>query len=76
MLCVTARQQYVASQCITVILNPFTGSPSTKQSAAQGARSPAPKVHSGTFLPSGVKVSWETAEQEVAFTRMVPPNWV
>ncbi|KAK2868514.1 hypothetical protein Q7C36_000385 [Tachysurus vachellii] len=36
---------------------PTTGSPSAKQSgAAQGARSPAPKVHSGGFLSSGVKV--------------------
>uniref|UniRef100_A0A8P4JWE9 YEATS domain-containing protein 2 n=1 Tax=Dicentrarchus labrax TaxID=13489 RepID=A0A8P4JWE9_DICLA len=34
-----------------------TGSPSAKQSAAQGTRSPAPKVHTGTFLSSGVKVS-------------------
>lgn len=35
----------------------FLGSPSTKQSGtAQGARSPAPKVHSGSFLSSGVKV--------------------
>ncbi|KAK3534586.1 hypothetical protein QTP86_016735, partial [Hemibagrus guttatus] len=35
---------------------PTTGSPSAKQSgAAQGARSPAPKVHSGSFLSSGVK---------------------
>lgn len=35
----------------------FLGSPSAKQSgAAQGARSPAPKVHSGSFLSSGVKV--------------------
>ncbi|MCJ8745019.1 hypothetical protein PDJAM_G00125450 [Pangasius djambal] len=34
-----------------------TGSPSAKQSgAAQGARSPAPKVHSSSFLSSGVKV--------------------
>ncbi|XP_026169705.1 YEATS domain-containing protein 2 isoform X2 [Mastacembelus armatus] len=33
-----------------------TGSPSAKQSAAQGTRSPAPKVHTGTFLSSGVKV--------------------
>ncbi|XP_058274078.1 YEATS domain-containing protein 2 isoform X1 [Hemibagrus wyckioides] len=36
---------------------PTTGSPSAKQSGtAQGARSPAPKVHSGSFLSSGVKV--------------------
>uniref|UniRef100_A0A3P8N7D1 YEATS domain-containing protein 2 n=1 Tax=Astatotilapia calliptera TaxID=8154 RepID=A0A3P8N7D1_ASTCA len=32
-----------------------TGSPSTKQSATQGTRSPAPKVHTGTFLSSGMK---------------------
>ncbi|XP_051944078.1 YEATS domain-containing protein 2 isoform X2 [Hippocampus zosterae] len=32
------------------------GSPSAKQSAAQGTRSPAPKVHTGTFLSSGMKV--------------------
>uniref|UniRef100_H3C783 YEATS domain-containing protein 2 n=1 Tax=Tetraodon nigroviridis TaxID=99883 RepID=H3C783_TETNG len=31
------------------------GSPSAKQPAAQGTRSPAPKVHTGTFLSSGVK---------------------
>ncbi|XP_060762035.1 YEATS domain-containing protein 2 isoform X2 [Neoarius graeffei] len=36
---------------------PTTGSPSAKQSGvAQGARSPAPKVHSSSFLSSGVKV--------------------
>ncbi|TSU88991.1 YEATS domain-containing protein 2 [Bagarius yarrelli] len=36
---------------------PTTGSPSAKQSSsAQGARSPAPKVHSSNFLSSGVKV--------------------
>ncbi|XP_024246705.1 YEATS domain-containing protein 2 isoform X5 [Oncorhynchus tshawytscha] len=34
-----------------------TGSPTAKQSvAAQGTRSPAPKVHTGSFLSSGVKV--------------------
>lgn len=38
-------------------VNYSTGSPSAKQSAAQGTRSPAPKVHTGTFLSSGVKVS-------------------
>lgn len=41
-------------------VNYSTGSPSAKQSAAQGARSPAPKVHTGTFLSSGVKVSWKS----------------
>ncbi|KAI5092901.1 YEATS domain-containing protein 2 isoform X2 [Silurus meridionalis] len=36
---------------------PTTGSPSAKQSGtAHGARSPAPKLHSGSFLSSGVKV--------------------
>uniref|UniRef100_A0A669EE31 YEATS domain-containing protein 2 n=1 Tax=Oreochromis niloticus TaxID=8128 RepID=A0A669EE31_ORENI len=43
-----------------------TGSPSTKQSATQGTRSPAPKVHTGTFLSSGMKVSC------VAFCFRVP----
>lgn len=38
-------------------LHHSTGSPSAKQSSAQGTRSPAPKVHTGTFLSSGVKVS-------------------
>ncbi|XP_064849458.1 YEATS domain-containing protein 2-like [Oncorhynchus masou masou] len=34
-----------------------SGSPTAKQSvAAQGTRSPAPKVHTGSFLSSGVKV--------------------
>ncbi|KAM9428951.1 YEATS domain-containing protein 2-like isoform 2-T2 [Salvelinus alpinus] len=34
-----------------------TGSPTAKQSVAtQGTRSPAPKVHTGSFLSSGVKV--------------------
>ncbi|AWP04155.1 putative YEATS domain-containing protein 2 [Scophthalmus maximus] len=34
-----------------------TGSPSAKQSVAQGPRSPAPKVHTGTFLSSGMKAA-------------------
>uniref|UniRef100_A0A8D0CNL5 YEATS domain-containing protein 2 n=1 Tax=Sander lucioperca TaxID=283035 RepID=A0A8D0CNL5_SANLU len=37
-----------------------TGSPTAKQSVAQGARSPAPKVHTGTFLSSGVKAELPT----------------
>ncbi|XP_061776150.1 YEATS domain-containing protein 2 isoform X2 [Nerophis ophidion] len=32
------------------------GSPTSKQSAAQGTRSPAPKMHTATFLSSGMKV--------------------
>uniref|UniRef100_A0A3B4XT65 YEATS domain-containing protein 2 n=1 Tax=Seriola lalandi dorsalis TaxID=1841481 RepID=A0A3B4XT65_SERLL len=43
-----------------------TGSPSTKQSAAQGTRSPAPKVHTGTFLSSGVKVIIKQEPGEVS----------
>ncbi|XP_045907977.1 YEATS domain-containing protein 2 isoform X2 [Micropterus dolomieu] len=43
-----------------------TGSPTAKQSAAQGARSPAPKVHTGTFLSSGVKVIIKQEPGEVA----------
>lgn len=35
----------------------LVGSSSAKQCAAQGTRSPAPKVHTGTLLSSGVKVS-------------------
>ncbi|XP_030015917.1 YEATS domain-containing protein 2 isoform X2 [Sphaeramia orbicularis] len=44
----------------------FTGSPSAKQSAAQGTRSPAPKVHTGTFLSSGVKVIIKQEPGEVS----------
>ncbi|XP_032421821.1 YEATS domain-containing protein 2 [Xiphophorus hellerii] len=40
------------------------GSPSAKQ--AQGARSPAPKVHTGTFLSSGVKVIIKQEPGEVS----------
>ncbi|XP_040026460.2 YEATS domain-containing protein 2 [Gasterosteus aculeatus] len=43
-----------------------TGSPSSKQSAAQGARSPAPKVHTGTFLSSGMKVIIKQEPGEVS----------
>ncbi|XP_033506324.1 YEATS domain-containing protein 2 isoform X1 [Epinephelus lanceolatus] len=42
------------------------GSPSAKQSVAQGARSPAPKVHTGTFLSSGVKVIIKQEPGEVS----------
>ncbi|XP_029969992.1 YEATS domain-containing protein 2 [Salarias fasciatus] len=42
------------------------GSPSSKQSAAPGARSPAPKVHTGTFLSSGVKVIIKQEPGEVS----------
>ncbi|XP_028283908.1 YEATS domain-containing protein 2 [Parambassis ranga] len=42
------------------------GSPSAKQSAAQGTRSPAPKVHTGTFLSSGVKVIIKQEPGEVS----------
>ncbi|KAM4728842.1 YEATS domain-containing protein 2 isoform 2-T2 [Anableps anableps] len=41
-----------------------TGSPSAKQ--AQGTRSPAPKVHTGTFLSSGVKVIIKQEPGEVS----------
>ncbi|XP_053342391.1 YEATS domain-containing protein 2 isoform X1 [Clarias gariepinus] len=48
---------------------PTTGSPSTKHSvAAQGARSPAPKVHSSSFLSSGVKVIIKQEPGEVTTT--------
>ncbi|KAM6920788.1 YEATS domain-containing protein 2 [Lycodopsis pacificus] len=43
-----------------------TGSPSAKQSVAQGARSPAPKVHTGTFLSSGMKVIIKQEPGEVS----------
>ncbi|KAM9322687.1 YEATS domain-containing protein 2 isoform 2-T2 [Pholidichthys leucotaenia] len=43
-----------------------TGSPSVKQSAAQGPRSPAPKVHTGTLLSSGVKVIIKQEPGEVS----------
>ncbi|KAM9845226.1 YEATS domain-containing protein 2 [Aulostomus maculatus] len=43
-----------------------TGSPSAKQSAAQGTRSPAPKVHTGTFLSSGMKVIIKQEPGEVS----------
>ncbi|XP_077371677.1 YEATS domain-containing protein 2 isoform X2 [Festucalex cinctus] len=42
------------------------GSPSAKQSAAQGTRSPAPKVHTGTFLSSGMKVIIKQEPGEVS----------
>ncbi|KAM8839740.1 YEATS domain-containing protein 2 isoform 2-T2 [Synchiropus picturatus] len=43
-----------------------TGSPSAKQSAAQGTRSPAPKVHTGTLLSSGMKVIIKQEPGEVS----------
>ncbi|XP_008332108.1 YEATS domain-containing protein 2 [Cynoglossus semilaevis] len=43
-----------------------TGSSSAKQSAAQGTRSPAPKVHTGTLLSSGVKVIIKQEPGEVS----------
>ncbi|KAM3604504.1 uncharacterized protein V6R79_011968 [Siganus canaliculatus] len=43
-----------------------TGSPSAKQSPAQGTRSPAPKVHTGTFLSSGMKVIIKQEPGEVS----------
>uniref|UniRef100_UPI003AADC286 YEATS domain-containing protein 2 n=1 Tax=Centroberyx gerrardi TaxID=166262 RepID=UPI003AADC286 len=43
-----------------------TGSPSAKHSAAQGTRSPAPKVHTGSFLSSGVKVIIKQEPGEVS----------
>ncbi|XP_061653816.1 YEATS domain-containing protein 2 isoform X2 [Phyllopteryx taeniolatus] len=42
------------------------GSPSAKQSTAQGTRSPAPKVHTGTFLSSGMKVIIKQEPGEVS----------
>uniref|UniRef100_A0AAQ5YWM0 YEATS domain-containing protein 2 n=1 Tax=Amphiprion ocellaris TaxID=80972 RepID=A0AAQ5YWM0_AMPOC len=46
----------------------MASSPSTKQSAVQGTRSPAPKVHTGTFLSSGVKPELNR------FVQICPPN--
>lgn len=44
-------------QVINMAASAATGSPSAKQSStAHGARSPAPKVHTSSFLSSGVKV--------------------
>ncbi|XP_058470687.1 YEATS domain-containing protein 2 isoform X1 [Solea solea] len=43
-----------------------TGSPSAKQSVAQGTRSPAPKVHTGTLLSSGMKVIIKQEPGEVS----------
>uniref|UniRef100_A0A3Q3JRY1 YEATS domain-containing protein 2 n=1 Tax=Monopterus albus TaxID=43700 RepID=A0A3Q3JRY1_MONAL len=43
-----------------------TGSPSAKQSVPQGTRSPAPKVHTGTFLSSGMKVIIKQEPGEVS----------
>ncbi|KAM3866478.1 YEATS domain-containing protein 2 [Diretmus argenteus] len=43
-----------------------TGSPSVKQSAGQGTRSPAPKVHTGSFLSSGMKVIIKQEPGEVS----------
>ncbi|XP_029380366.1 YEATS domain-containing protein 2 isoform X2 [Echeneis naucrates] len=43
-----------------------TGSTSAKQSAAQGTRSPAPKLHTGTLLSSGVKVIIKQEPGEVS----------
>ncbi|XP_067330550.1 YEATS domain-containing protein 2 isoform X2 [Channa argus] len=43
-----------------------TGSPSVKQSAAQGTRSPGPKVHTGTLHSSGVKVIIKQEPGEVS----------
>ncbi|XP_037132091.1 YEATS domain-containing protein 2 isoform X1 [Syngnathus acus] len=42
------------------------GSPSAKQSAAQGTRSPAPKIHTGTLLSSGMKVIIKQEPGEVS----------
>nr|XP_057922379.1 YEATS domain-containing protein 2 isoform X3 [Doryrhamphus excisus] len=42
------------------------GSPSAKQSAAQGSRSPAPKIHTGSFLSSGMKVIIKQEPGEVS----------
>ncbi|TNN67775.1 YEATS domain-containing protein 2 [Liparis tanakae] len=43
-----------------------TGITSAKQSVAQGTRSPAPKVHTGTFLSSGMKVIIKQEPGEVS----------
>ncbi|XP_062260542.1 YEATS domain-containing protein 2 isoform X2 [Platichthys flesus] len=53
-------------QVISMASSASTGSPSAKQSAAQGTRSPAPKVHTGTFLSSGVKVIIKQEPGEVS----------
>ncbi|XP_044075074.1 YEATS domain-containing protein 2 isoform X1 [Siniperca chuatsi] len=53
-----------------------TGSPSAKQSAAQGTRSPAPKVHTGTFLSSGVKVIIKQEPGEVSTQQQQMVNTV
>ncbi|XP_056277015.1 YEATS domain-containing protein 2 isoform X2 [Pseudoliparis swirei] len=43
-----------------------TGITSAKQSVAQGTRSPAPKVHTGTFFSSGMKVIIKQEPGEVS----------
>ncbi|XP_056149245.1 YEATS domain-containing protein 2 [Lampris incognitus] len=53
-------------QGIGMATSTSTGSPSAKQSAAQGPRSPAPKVHTGSFLSSGVKVIIKQEPGEVS----------
>ncbi|KAG5286029.1 hypothetical protein AALO_G00010200 [Alosa alosa] len=52
-----------------------TGSPTVKQSAAaHGTRSPAPKVHTGGFLSSGVKVIIKQEPGEVPTQPQPPPQ--
>ncbi|XP_035490086.2 YEATS domain-containing protein 2 [Scophthalmus maximus] len=51
-----------------------TGSPSAKQSVAQGPRSPAPKVHTGTFLSSGMKVIIKQEPGEVSTQQQQQPQ--
>ncbi|XP_062374683.1 YEATS domain-containing protein 2 [Sardina pilchardus] len=52
-----------------------TGSPTAKQSAAaHGTRSPAPKVHTGGFLSSGVKVIIKQEPGEVPTQPQPPPQ--
>ncbi|XP_010793665.1 YEATS domain-containing protein 2 isoform X3 [Notothenia coriiceps] len=53
-------------QPITMSCKIVSGSPSAKQSVAHGARSPAPKLHSGTFLSSGMKVIIKQEPGEVS----------
>ncbi|XP_031415344.1 YEATS domain-containing protein 2 isoform X1 [Clupea harengus] len=52
-----------------------TGSPTAKLSAAaHGTRSPAPKVHTGSFLSSGVKVIIKQEPGEVPTQPQPPPQ--
>ncbi|KAJ8389558.1 hypothetical protein AAFF_G00117950 [Aldrovandia affinis] len=51
--------QVISMACAAAAAASSTGSPTAKQTTAaqgQGTRSPAPKVHAGSFLSSGMKV--------------------